>query len=155
MTAFACIFLLQVNTECEMRSTETTSKVLYRGGVILLTSAVLLGLRLGFIMLLLTGCAVVPHPRPWTGREKAAAAFFVTAHTVNAISTERHLDISGNYEYNPILGRYPSDRRVNTYFSITGLGTLLIAHLYPELREPLLIGYGGINAGWAVYDFSK
>ncbi len=108
------------------------------------------------IAFLLSGCSsIVPHPRPWTGREKAAAAFFIAAHTANAISTEMHLDGRGNYEYNPILGKHPSGRRVNTYFSITGIGTLLIVHLYPELREPLLIGYGGINAGLAVYDFSQ
>ncbi len=107
------------------------------------------------IAFLLSSCSVIPHPRPWTGREKAAAAFFIAAHTANAISTEMHLDGRGNYEYNPILGKYPSDRRVNTYFSITGIGTLLIVHLYPELREPLLIGYGGINVGLAVYDFSQ
>ena len=98
---------------------------------------------------------MIPHPRAWTKRDKAAAVFFMAAHTANAISTERHLDGRGNYEINPILGRHPSDRAVNGYFSITGIATMIIVHLYPELREPVLFGYGGINTGLAIHDFSQ
>lgn len=103
-------------------------------------------------ILFLCGCAsIIPHPRPWTKREKIAATFFIAAHTADALTTERHQDSPNRYhEKNPIMGRHPSDRDIGVYFSVTGFGALLIAHLYPELREPLLFGYGGVNAYMAI-----
>ena len=101
------------------------------------------------------GCtSLMPHPRPWTKREKIAATFFVVAHTVNAFTTEAHQDYPDMYyEMNPILGRHPSDMEIGTYFSLTGVATLLVTHLYPELREPVLYGYGGVNCYWAIHDY--
>jgi uncharacterized protein YceK len=107
------------------------------------------------IALLTTGCAsLLPHPRPWTRNEKLAAGFFIAAHTANALTTEAHQDRPElYYELNPILGRHPSDTEIGGYFSITGIGTLVIAHLYPELRMPLLVGYGAVNTYWAAHDY--
>ena len=104
-------------------------------------------------LFLVVGCSLIPHPRPWTKREKLAATFFIAAHTANAFSTENHQDNRDCYERNPLLGRHPSDTEIGAYFSITGILTLLIADWYPELREPLLFGYGGVNLGLAVSDY--
>lgn len=105
-------------------------------------------------LMLIGGCSLVPHPRPWTKREKLAATFFIAAHTANAISTEAHQNQPDlYYETNPIMGRHPSDTEIVMYFSITGIGALLIAHFYPELREPLLIGYGSINTYLTIKDY--
>ena len=106
------------------------------------------------LVVLLSGCTgLMPHPRPWTRREKVAAVFFIAAHTANAFTTEAHQDHPElYYEMNPILGRHPSDFEIGTYFSLTGVATLLVTHLYPELREPVLYGYGGVNCYWAVHD---
>ena len=106
------------------------------------------------VVFAVSGCeSLMPHPRAWTKREKIAAGFFIAAHTLNACSTENHQDYPNYYETNPIMGRHPSDTEIVTYFSITGIGALLIAHWYPELREPLLYSYGGLNLGLAVNDF--
>jgi len=104
--------------------------------------------------LLLSGCqGLMPHPRPWTSREKTAAIFFIAAHAANGLSTEAHQDHPElYYEMNPVLGRHPSDMEIGTYFSLTGVATLLVTHLYPELREPVLYGYGGVNCYWTVHD---
>lgn len=105
-------------------------------------------------LILIGGCSLVPHPQPWTNREKMAATFFIAAHTANAFSTEAHQNRPDlYYETNPIMGRHPSDTEIVAYFSLTGIGTLLIAHLYPELREPLLIGYGSLNTYMAIKDY--
>jgi len=100
------------------------------------------------------GCiSLIPHPRPWTKREKIAATFFIVAHTANAYSTEKHQDHSNlYYETNPIMGNHPSDTEIGLYFSITGIGTLILTHLYPELREPMLFGYGGVNTYMTIKD---
>lgn len=106
------------------------------------------------LVLFNSGCtSLIPHPRAWTKEEKIAAGFFIAAHTANAFTTEAHQDSPElYYERNPIMGRHPSDTEIVTYFSITGVGALLIAHFYPELRKPLLYGYGAINSYWVIHD---
>jgi len=105
-------------------------------------------------MLIGTGCSgLVPHPRSWTKQEKYAAYFFLAAHTANALTTEAHQDYPNQYyETNPILGRHPSDTEIGAYFSLTGVGTLVLCHFYPELRKPVLLGYGAVNTYWAIHD---
>ena len=107
------------------------------------------------LLLITTGCtSIIPHPRPWTKQEKQAAMFFLAAHTANAYTTELHQDQRNlYYETNPILGRHPSDSETNAYFSVTGLGTLLIAHYYPELRERLLWNYFKVNTMASFHDY--
>ena len=106
------------------------------------------------ILLCCCGCtSLIPHPRPWTRSEKMAAAFFIAAHTANALTTEAHQNHPDRfYEMNPLMGKHPSDVEIGAYFSLTGVGTLLVTHLYPELRKPLLIGYGGVNCYWTWHD---
>lgn len=105
-------------------------------------------------MLMNTGCAsLIPHPRAWTKKEKIAAGFFIAAHTANAFTTEAHQNHPElYYEMNPIMGRHPSDTEIVTYFSVTGIATLLLTHFYPELRKPLLYGYGAVNSYWVIHD---
>jgi len=107
-----------------------------------------------FLIVFNNGCiSLIPHPRSWTKREKIAAVFFITAHTANAFTTEAHQNHPEvYYEINPILGRHPTDTEIGTYFSLTGILTLGVVHLYPELREPILYGYGGVNCYWTVHD---
>lgn len=109
------------------------------------------------VVLVTSGCAsLMPHPRPWTRNEKMAAVFFIAAHTANAYTTEKHQDHPElYYERNSIMGRHPSDAEIGGYFSITGVGTLLIAHLYPETRMSLLVGYGVVNTYWTMHDYKS
>ena len=97
------------------------------------------------LCLLLSACA------SWTPREKLAGASFLAAHTANYYSTQEMLK-GGHYELNPILGEHPSDRKCLVYFSLTGIGALVVAHLWEDAREWILWGYGGVNATWAVHD---
>ncbi len=113
-------------------------------------------LSFAFVLLLMTtGCtSIIPHPRPWTKQEKQAAIFFLAAHTANAYTTELHQDKPHlYYERNPLLGKHPSDTETNVYFSVTGLGTLLIAHFYPEIRERLLWNYFKVNTMASLHDY--
>jgi hypothetical protein len=103
-------------------------------------------------LLTTTGCGSF-NPRPWTKAEKQAAIYFLAAHTANAYTTVQHQGQPDRYyETNPIMGRHPSDREINTYFSVTGIGTILIAHLFPEIRERLLVSYGNANTMLAFHD---
>ena len=97
------------------------------------------------ILCLLTGCA------SWSKQEKVAGVFFLAAHTANYYSTQGMLDKS-NYELNPVLGKYPSDKKVAVYFSLTGAGALIVAHFWKEARQWILWGYGGVNAAWVIHD---
>ena len=103
-----------------------------------------------FITLLFTSCA---SPRPWTKQEKIAAGFFLLAHSADAITTSQLTD-NGNYEINPILGKHPSDTKVGVYFSLTAIGALIVSHFNPDLRKPLLYGYGTLNTGLAIHNYT-
>lgn len=98
---------------------------------------------------LLTSCA---SPRPWTKREKIAAGFFLLGHSADALTTSQ-LNDNGNYEKNPILGKYPSDAKVGVYFSLTGGGIIALCHFYPDLREPLLYGSGILGFRFAIHNY--
>jgi len=107
------------------------------------------------IIVFISGCASFkPNPRPWTSKEKTAAGFFVMAHTANYFSTKAIVTSPYCYESNFIMGRDPSNAKIGTYFSITGLLALGIAHYWPKTRVPLLMGYGGINLFFTAYDYS-
>jgi len=95
--------------------------------------------------LILTSCA-------WSTQEKVAGAFFLAAHTANYYSTEKALDNPNNHENNPILDEHPSDRKCLVYFSLTGVGALIVAHIWKDARQWILWGYGTVNAGCVVYD---
>lgn len=100
------------------------------------------------ILFLVTSCAT---PRPWTKGEKTAAYFFIAAHFADGYTTSQSLD-NGNYEMNPILGKYPSDSELVVYFSVTGAIALVLSHYKPSLRKPLLYGYGSVNTAFAIHN---
>ena len=101
-------------------------------------------------LFLLISCA---SPRSWTRQEKAAAGFFVLAHSADAITTSQLTD-HGNYEMNPIMGKHPSDIEIGVYFSLTAIGALVVSHFNPDLRKPLLYGYGSINSICAIHNYT-
>ncbi len=101
------------------------------------------------IISLFINCA---GPRSWTKQEKNAASFYLLAHSADAFTTSQLIH-KGNYELNPILGKYPSDTEIGIYFSLTTLGILTLSHFYPNFRKPILYGYGGLNAGLAIYNY--
>ena len=108
-----------------------------------------------FLVLTIAGCSTLrPHPRAWTKAEKAVAGFFIAGHLADAYTTERHQDHPERFcERNPVLGRHPDDSRIVVYFSLTGLVVLGVAHLYPELRFPLLGVCGTANSWCALHNY--
>ncbi len=107
---------------------------------------------LGLVLSLCWACA---SPRKWTPDEKKAALAFMIAHTANAYSTERHQDYPEYfYERNRILGNHPSDVKIGTYFALTGIGGIIIAHYIPSLRISLLGSYAIINTRYAINDIN-
>lgn len=112
-------------------------------------------LTLAVLLVALSGCAaLLPHPKPWSKTDKLLAAYFIAGHTFDAYTTESCQDHPERFhETNPVLGRHPEDHEVIAYFSITGLGTLLLAHLYPELRPGLLLFYGSTGVYWGFHNY--
>ena len=106
---------------------------------------------IGFIIIFLfTSCAT---PRPWTKGEKISACYFCVAHFADAYTTEAFLNNPNLRERNPILDEHPSDGKLIVYFSLTGAAALLLAHFWPELRKPLFLSYGTLNAGLAIHNY--
>ena len=107
------------------------------------------------LSLVISLCWACASPRKWTPDEKKAALAFMIAHTANAYSTERHQDYPEKfYERNRILGNHPSDIKIGTYFALTGIGGLIIAHYIPKLRITLLGSYAIINTRYAIDDLN-
>ena len=102
------------------------------------------------ILLLFTSCA---SSRSWNKQEKIAAGFFLVAHSADAITTSRAIN-NGNYEMNPILGKYPSDTEIGIHFSITAIGALILCHFYPDLRKPFLYSCGAVNSLCAIHNYN-
>lgn len=78
--------------------------------------------------------------RSWSDEEKAwgytALALTVADWAQTRDLTRRYSE--GYYERNPVLGKYPSQGRVDTHFVIGGLLTYLIADNLDEYRKPFL-----------------
>ena len=101
----------------------------------------------------LIGCAAIDFtPRAWTTGEKVAAAGFVAAHSANWYSTKRALSFDNVYEMNPILGKHPEGSEVASYFIVSGLIGLGVAHYMPEWRYWILGGYAATNIYFTFHD---
>lgn len=103
---------------------------------------------------IISNCATLkPHPRPWTSEEIGCGIAFTVAHLADAYTTERCLDYPQFYEKNPILDEHPGDAKIGIYVSLTGLGAWILAYFYPQLRKPLFVGYGSLNAHNAIQNW--
>ena len=101
------------------------------------------------ICIVFCSCA---SPRPWPKEEKVAAGYFCLAHAADYYTTNRMLNDPANWEENPILGEHPSDSTVTVYFSLTAIGALIVGHYWPDVRQPLFLGYGTLNASLAAHN---
>jgi len=94
----------------------------------------------GFPQLEVTG--TVPVRVAWSQRDLALASGFVAALLIDAAQTRR-LARGGWRDYeesNPILGRNPSEGRVNTYTAVAGLTVLGVAAAAPKRVRPWILG---------------
>ena len=100
--------------------------------------------------ILLSGCAFnpKPHPRDWTKEEKAAAVTYFVGHGADTWTTFKHQNCGGNIVENTrSLGEHPNDLKIGVYMATTAFITIVVAHLYPELRKAVLFTMGG----WGMY----
>ncbi|HEY7193009.1 MAG TPA: hypothetical protein VH439_04645 [Gemmatimonadales bacterium] len=84
----------------------------------------------------------VPVRLPWSARDRALAAGFTVALLIDAAQTRR-LARGGWRDFdesNPILGRHPSEGRVNTYTAVAGLTVLGVAAVAPKRVRPWVLG---------------
>lgn len=99
----------------------------------------------------LSGCAFNPrpHPRDWTKEEKVAATIYFIGKGGDTWTTLKHQNCDGDIveSMNKFLGEHPNDLKIGVYMATTAFITMIIAHLYPELRKPLLFTLGG----WGMY----
>ena len=94
----------------------------------------------GFPQLEVAG--TVPVRVAWSQRDLALASGFVAALLIDAAQTRR-LARGGWRDYeesNPILGRNPSEGRVNTYTAVAGLTVLGVAAAAPKRVRPWILG---------------
>lgn len=101
------------------------------------------------LILAVMGCShLKPHPRPWTKAEKVLLCASIAAAGADYYTTERFLD-RGHTEGNPVLGKRPNDTKL-TLIAWGSYGVLiLVIHLYPELRIPVLWMIVPINGTFA------
>jgi len=101
------------------------------------------------VAIVFVGCASFAperHPRKWTKDEKIALIHYFAGHSSDYYTTLRHQDYEDRiHEMNPVMGKYPSDRKITAYFAVTTGLILLVAHCYPKIRKPLLLNIGNLG----------
>jgi hypothetical protein len=85
-------------------------------------------IRVLLISLFLTGCSV--KAPEFTGTDYARQIAVAIALEADRSQT-RQIREDGRYEKNPVLGQHPSTKRIDTYFNIAQVGTLLLARVMP------------------------
>jgi len=99
-------------------------------------------------LLFFIGCAAA---RPWTTQEKILLGVSCLAVAADMYTTVDGLT-NGNYETNPIMGRYPSNGAVVSVMAITQVATILIVHYWSDFRVWILGIKTGVNAGFAFHN---
>ena len=75
----------------------------------------------------------------WSTTDKALAASAMTAYALDWAQTRDIANHPDLYETNPLLGRHPSNGKINIHFIGTGLITLGIAHVLPSTYRKLFL----------------
>ena len=100
------------------------------------------------LLFLLSGCASLPQPRPWTTGEKALLVASCVAMVADGYTTIDGMH-NGHSETNPIMGRHPSDAKVISVMAITQAVTVMIAHYWGPWRSMILGVKTGVNGAFA------
>ena len=85
-------------------------------------------------------CAATATAGDWTEDQKRMGAALAAVSVVDWAQTRYIADSHGRfYETNPLIGKYPSMRRVDTYFATSMLlGALVLDALPTEYRDTAL-----------------
>jgi hypothetical protein len=74
---------------------------------------------------------------PWSEADKNRQGAFNVALALDWRQTLQLIkEPDKYYETNPILGKYPSDSKVNTYFALSMLGHAAVTHVLPSKWRP-------------------
>lgn len=98
----------------------------------------------------------IPFTR-WTSNDTKWQIAYIVVHTIDWRQTINIVEREGEgyYETNPILGRSPSRRRVDTHFAVTALAHTAISYaLPPDWRRRWQMVTIGIEAGYVGYNYS-
>ena len=74
----------------------------------------------------------------WSGSQIALQGALSTLSYIDMRQTIQGQRLPGNIEYNPMLGKYPSDRNIKNYFLASQIAELAIVEYFPEYRTRLL-----------------
>ncbi len=115
------------------------------------------------VFVLASACAPVWAADPWSKADIEREAVYLTLHVADWGQTRNivHRADTGCaggpkcIELNPILGRNPSIRRVDTYFVVTALAHAAISHALPkDWRKGWQYLTIGMEAGVVGYNYS-
>ena len=99
------------------------------------------------LIILFTGCAT----DPWTKNQKILQGTSTALHMIDWGQTLNIADEPDKYEeMNPIIGKHPSRSRVNTYFALSGLAKIAIAHIMPSEHRKWWLGFNIMISGYCV-----
>jgi len=93
----------------------------------------------------------------WTTEDTAWQAAYMVLHVADWGQTRdiARREDEGYYETNPILGRHPSLKRVDTHFAVTALAHTAISYaLPPDWRRRWQMVTIGVEAGFVSYNYS-
>ena len=86
----------------------------------------------------------------WTKTDTAREAAYLILHVVDWGQTRNivHRRDKGYWEANPILGKYPSIKRVDSYFSFMAVAHVAVAYVLPRgWREGFQYTTAGLKTG--------
>ena len=98
------------------------------------------------LTLALMGCS-------WSKFDIALGVTSTIATGADIYTTVHFLDNPNNHEWNPGLGRHPSDEQVILMLATTQGISLALAHFFPELRPWLLGGKTIVNTSFAIHNY--
>lgn len=102
------------------------------------------------LLLLVPACSKADD---WTKADTAREAAYLILHIADWGQTRNivHRRDEGYWEINPALGKYPSIKRVDSYFTFTAIAHIGIAYVLPRgWRESFQYTTSGIEAGLVI-----
>lgn len=112
-------------------------------------------LRLGILFILALAAAPTHAADPWSDADIAREAVYLTLHAADWRQTRVAAERPDRFvETNPILGEYPSARRIDGYFAATALLHVGVVHVLPASWRPAFQYFWiGVEAGQAVRNY--
>lgn len=89
----------------------------------------------------------------WTKSDTGREVVYLILHVADWGQTRNgvHRESEGYWEINPILGKHPSIKRVDTHFTVTAIAHVAIAYALPrKWREAFQYTTAGIEAVFVI-----